>query len=312
MRIRSSWAIVAIMTLTIACRGGRLDPSSWGPGTRAHALRIGDTDRSFLLHRPAAPRRNRFGVSLAYPLILVLHGSGAGGETVQSQSGMDRIADSLHFLVAYPNGVSGMFGLGSDWNAGKCCGNAARNNVDDLAFLRGTVDEIARHVAVDRRRVYVAGFSDGGRMAYRVACDAATMVAAVGVVAGSVVDDTCTPARAVPLISFHGTADREVPYGEPPEAQSTGPLVVAPGIPPSVQYWATANHCHGATVQRASPHVTRVQFDSCAADVVFYAGDGGGHAWPGGEKDGDDGAEPTREVSGTATMVAFFLRHPMR
>jgi polyhydroxybutyrate depolymerase len=149
-------------------------------------------------------------------------------------------------------------------------------------------------------------------MAYRVACDASTMVAAIGVVAGSVVDDTCTPTRAVPLISFHGTADREVPYSEPPQAQTATPLLPAPGIPPSVQYWATVNRCQGTTVSQAAPHITRVRFNSCAADVLFYAVDSGGHAWPGGEKDGDDGAEPTHELSATATIIAFFLRHPMR
>ena len=312
MKMHVDVAMAAAAMLTLGCRGPRLDPSAWGPGVREHPLRVGGTDRSFVVHVPTAPRRNRFGGSNPYPLVVVLHGSGADAETVQSQSGMGRLADSLHFIVAYPNAIGGHFGLGSDWNAGKCCGNAARNNVDDLAFLRGILDEVARHVPVDRRRVYVAGFSDGGRMAYRVACDESSMVAAIGVVAGSVVDDTCTPARPVPLISFHGTADREVPYGEPPEAQTTTPLLTAPGIPPSVRYWATANRCRGTTIRQAAPHITRVQFDSCAADVVFYAVDGGGHAWPGGERDGGDGSEPTHELSATSTMISFFLRHPMR
>jgi len=309
--MRGDAGVLATM-LILGCHGPKLEPLPWGPGTREYPLRVDGTDRTFIVHIPTAPRRNRFGVSEPYPLVVVLHGSGADAETVQSQSGMDRVADSLHFVVAYPNGIAGIFGLGSDWNAGKCCGNAARNNIDDLTFLRRIVDDVARNIAVDRRRVYVAGFSDGGRMAYRVACDESSMVAAIGVVAGSVVDDTCTPARAVPLISFHGTADREVPYSASPEAQTTEPLLAAPGIPPSVRYWATANRCRNSTTRQAAPHIMRVQFDSCAADVVFYAVDGGGHAWPGGEKDGGDGTEPTHELSATSAMISFFLRHPMR
>src|SRR3569833_809243 len=201
---------ITLLSVFGAGRGHSSAPRvDWTPGTSEREVRVGDDTRSYVLLLPAAVRRNRIGVAVSYPLMLVLHGSGADGQTVERQSGMDRLADSAHFIVAYPNGETALFGLRSDWNAGKCCGSPARGNVDDIAFFRATIGDIARHVPVDRRRVYVAGFSDGGRMAYRVACDAASMVAAIGVVAGSVVDDTCRPARPVPLIVLHGTADGE-------------------------------------------------------------------------------------------------------
>lgn len=305
--------LFAVIVALASCRGHAVASSAdWTAGTSTREVRVDDAMRSYVVHLPAGARRNRIGVGVSFPVVIVLHGSGADGETVETQSGMDRFADSMHFVVAYPNGVAGLFGLGSDWNAGKCCGNAARNNVDDLAFLRATLDDIARHVPVDRRRVFVAGFSDGGRMAYRVACDAAPMVAAVGVVAGSVVDDSCVPARAVPLIVFHGTADRDVPFSDPPQATAATPLLSA-DAPPSVRFWATTNRCQDPITRREAPHVTRLQFAVChGADVVFYNIDGGGHAWPGGEKDGDDGAVPTTELNASAAMLRFFFRHPLR
>ena len=311
MKVAPRW--ITLLSVFGACRGHSIAPRvDWTPGTSEREVRVGDDTRSYVLHLPASVRRNRIGVAVSYPLLLVLHGSGANGGTVEMQSGMDHLADSAHFIVAYPNGETALFGLRSDWNAGRCCGSPARGNVDDIAFFRATIDDIARHVPVDRRRVYVAGFSDGGRMAYRVACDAASMVAAIGVVAGSVVDDTCVPSRPVPLIVFHGTADGEVPYGDPPEANAPTPLVAA-AAPPSVRFWATTNKCQLATARRESTHVTRVQFAPCAgADVVSYSIDGGGHAWPGGKKDGDDGAQPTMELDASLTMLRFFLRHPMR
>jgi polyhydroxybutyrate depolymerase len=304
---------VALLLYLAACHSRTVSPPlQWSAGTSDREVRVDGDTRSYIVHLPAATRRNRIGVAVSYPLVLVLHGSGADGETVQSQSGMDHLADSLHFIVAYPNGTTALFGFGSDWNAGKCCGNAARSNVDDLAFLRGAVDDIAKHVAVDRRRVYVAGFSDGGRMAYRVACDAASMVAAIGVVAGSVVDDSCAPSRPVPVIVFHGTADSEVPFAATPEATTAGPLLPA-AAPPSVRFWATTDGCQRSTARRESPHVTRIQFNACTgADVVFYSIDGGGHAWPGGRRDGDDGVQPTTELNASATMLRFFFRHPTR
>jgi polyhydroxybutyrate depolymerase len=313
MTLMKVMSFCAALTIALGGCRGHVDARSlaWTAGTSERDVLVGGDTRSYVLHLPTRVRRNRLGATVAYPLVLVLHGSGADGSTVEMQSGMDHLADSAQFIVAYPNGATMLFGLGSDWNAGKCCGNAVRSNVDDLAFLRATVDDVARHVPVDRRRIYVAGFSDGGRMAYHVACDAASMVAAIGVVAGSVVDDSCVPSRPVPVIVFHGTADDEVPFSAAPEANTATPLLPAVA-PPSVRFWATTNRCQQATTRLESPHVTRVQFASCAADVVFYNIDGGGHAWPGGRKDGDGGAEPTSELNASAAMIRFFLRHAMR
>src|SRR3569833_2410988 len=102
------------------------------------------------------------------------------------------------------------------------------------------------------------------------------MVAAIGVVAGSVVDDTSSTSRQETMIEINGTDEGEAPYSDPPEATAPTPLVVA-AAPPSVRFWSTTNKCQFATAQRQSPHVTRVQFAPCAgADVVSYSIDGGG------------------------------------
>jgi polyhydroxybutyrate depolymerase len=318
------WSRTLLATVTLstiagfatACDPNYVSPSGedWKPGSHMHTVAIEDDDRSYLLHVPSARPRNRFGAPRAYPVVIVLHGSGASGETVREQSGMDRLADSLLFLAAYPNGSKMIFGLGSDWNAGMCCGNAARMQVDDIAFVRAVVADIAKRLPVDTRRIYVAGFSDGGRMAYHMGCDASTVIAAIGVVSGSLVDDSCTPARPVPLIAFHGTSDTEVPYGDSAlAALPRPPLAASSGLPPSVRFWAATNQCQRLAVRRDSPHVVRAQFGGCAgAEVLFFAIDSGEHAWPGGAKDGRDGFEPTTELRASESMISFFYRHPLR
>ena len=156
----------------------------------------------------------------------------------------------------------------------------------------------------------VAGFSDGARMAYRAACELSADVAAIGVVAGSLVVQQCAPGRPVPLIAFHGTADTEVDYADSSYSVSRNPLVpVAVGVPPAVRFWAANDGCRGASVARRRATVTEVRYTGCAADVVFYRIEGGGHAWPGGAQDGADGAMPTRELMASVAMVRFFLRH---
>ena len=286
----------------------------WPSGTAPYDLQVGDDVRSFLVHIPDQSRRSRLGFVRRFPLIVLLHGSGADAETIRQQSRFDSLADVVHVVTVYPNGATGLLTFGSDWNAGTCCGASARNKVDDIAFIRTVIENVSRHVPIDSRRIYVAGFSDGGSMAYHVACALAPMVAAIGVVSGSLVDDRCIPSRPVPVIAFHGTADREVPYLEraltpashPPEAGIAG-------VPPSVVFWADQDGCNGPLTTQVAPHVTRLSFARCSgADVVLYTLAGGVHAWPGGERDGPGGAEPSAEVNASEVLLAFFRRHVRR
>jgi polyhydroxybutyrate depolymerase len=282
------------------------------PGTSQLEMRVGDDTRSYLLHVPPHPPR-RFGRAERYPLIIALHGSGASGQTIRRMSGLDSLADAAGLIVAYPDATRNWLGLQSGWNAGACCGAAVRNEVNDVGFLRALVTHVETGLPIDRRRVYVAGFSDGARMAYRAGCELSAEIAAIAVVAGSLVEPDCKPSRAVPLIAFHGTADGQVAFADSSFSASANPEVaVEVPLPPAIRFWASANQCRRASVARASPSVVRTSYSGCTADVVFFAIQGGGHAWPGGDQDGDDGDPPTRELSASAEIVRFFLRHSVR
>ena len=305
-------AVVSAVALAMGCVTGGSEPLaavSEAAGTAEHAVQVGDRQRTFLMHVPAN-RPRRLGRVVAYPLVIVLHGSGADGETVRKMSGMDALAESARFLVVYPNGTTGIFGLRSDWNAGECCGTAESRNVDDVAFVRALVESIAARMPLDRDRIFVAGFSDGGRMTYRIACELSTQVAAIAVVSGSLADAHCAPKRKVPLIGFHGTSDKDVPYGDTSYTTPTGALVpAAQQMPPAIQFWASANGCRAMTLARKTAHVTQAKFDRCAADVEFFTVEDGLHAWPGGNSDGQ---EPTHELSASAEAWRFFTRHPLK
>jgi len=309
-RRRPLWALASVLLL-VTCLGRGVEPPATimeRPGTSQYRVQVGDLMRTFLLHVPRS-RPRRFGLATAYPLVILLHGSGANGATIRRMSGMDSVADAAHFLVAYPDATTGALGLGADWNAGECCGAAHKGNVDDIAFLRALIGALSKEMPVDRRRIYVAGFSDGGRMAYHAACELGARVAAISVVSGSLMDGECAPKRPVPLIAFHGTADDEVPYADSSFSTAVGRRPSGSGgVPPSVVFWATINQCRAARVSPVAPHVTVTRFSRCAADVVLYSVSGGEHAWPGGVADGD---EPTREISASRETWRFFAAHPL-
>jgi polyhydroxybutyrate depolymerase len=286
-------------------------PEAWTSGTALHDVNVSGMTRDYLLHVPPRRPRSRLGIALPYPLVIALHGSGADGEAVRHASGLDAVADGRRFLVAYPNATRGTLRFfGADWNAGACCGAAARDDVNDVAFIKALIESVASHLPVDRRRVYVAGFSDGARMAYRMACANAASIAAIGVVAGSLLDPHCAPARPVPVIAFHGTDDTEVPYNDSALVAPRRPLTVAlPPLPSSVVFWVAENSCRAVQARRESAHVVHTTVAPCAGgEVSFYSIDGGRHGWP-GEPDGEGSKPPMTELRATDVMVRFLMRH---
>ena len=303
-------ALVSVAACSIDGPEAGGESGVWSPGTAPHATVVGALTRTFLLHVPAHRRYNSSSLPLPWPLVIVLHGSSGDAGSVEQQSGMDSLADASRFLVAYPNGTGGAFGLyPSDWNAGNCCGAAYRDNIDDLGFITALIQEVSAHVPVDARRIYVAGFSAGGRMAYHVGCQLAPTVAAIGVVSGSLVDNGCAPTASVPLFAVHGTDDPEVPFDLDAPAPTGDVPPLADSLPPSVQYWTALNGCTKGTDSTTSAHVVRTSFTPCtAADVSFYTIEGGTHGWPGGPV--DPGADPPmNELKASVVMWQFFIRH---
>ena len=319
MRRRATLAApTAIIALAIACSNygptSAGESADWSAGTSLHVTVVSSLTRTFQVHVPPHRRVSTSGLTLTWPLVIVLHGSSGTGTAIEQQSGMDSLADAQRFLVAYPDGTGGLFGLyPSDWNAGTCCGAANRDNIDDLGFISAIITMVAAHVPLDTRRVYVAGFSSGGYMAYHVGCQLSATVAAIGVVEGAVAEDQCAPAKPVPLWAVHGTTDPEVAFNQdaPPP---TGPIpVLAVDLPPSIQFWSVLNGCAAktakGTTKTTAADVVHTSFTACSgADVDFYAISGGTHGWPGGP-DEPGSQPPMNEMKASVLMYQFFFAH---
>lgn len=173
-------------------------------------LRTADgRDRTYHLYVPASLPAGR-----PVPLLLGLHGGTGWGEQFEANSGFDGIAEANGFLVVYPDGIEIPVPITPDgrvWNGGDCCAVAAREGVDDVGYLSALIDELVATRNVDPERVVAAGHSNGGIMAYRLACEAADKVAGVAIQSGWLGIDACSPSQPVPVLHIHGTADDHAP-----------------------------------------------------------------------------------------------------
>ncbi|WP_395679800.1 alpha/beta hydrolase family esterase [Inquilinus sp.] len=290
---------IAILTTLLSTAPGR------AAGTDVDAtLAVDGVPRSYILHLPPAAAGGD-----PLPLVVVLHGGGANADSAIALTGFSAEADAEGFIVAYPNGTgrakptaetAGQF----SWNAGDCCGAAMRQDADDVGFVRALVSTIEQERAIDRHRIYAAGFSAGGMMAYRLACDAGDIFAGVAVVSGAILVPSCTPSRPVSVIHIHGTGDEAVPFKGTAERESYARAKFPP-VQESVAFWAAFDGCQAQPVARATVLGIKAEdYPDCRAGtaVRFDVVEGGIHAWP----DGSD----TPGFVATPHIWHFFADHP--
>jgi polyhydroxybutyrate depolymerase len=222
-----------------AFRFGVLLALSWiAPGQARSDIIVGGA-RPTTIHVPPG-----YDGAHPMPLLVFLHGYGGSGDLYESD--LARIADEEGFLLAAPDGTPNDCGV-PFWNATDACCRLACSaaDVDDSAYLRGLVEEARGRLNVDARRVHFFGYSNGGFMSYRMACDHSDIVAAIASFAGATFADParCAAAQPVHVLQVHGTNDTTIPY-------LGGSLsgVSYPGALASVEQWVERNGCTAASV----------------------------------------------------------------
>jgi polyhydroxybutyrate depolymerase len=257
---------------------------------------VADERRTFMVHVPLhAPR--------PAPVVLSFHGYRNFPLFQKVLSELTEKADREGFVLVHPRGSGrplGFNGLG-------CCGSAHEEGVDDVAFTDAMLDALEKTLCIDRRRVYVTGFSNGGFMAQRLACERSGRFAAAASVAGLLDTRECKPQRPISMLEIHGTADEFVSYEGAP-----GRFVSARQ---AFEFWGSVNTCRDAVQPGYASGDTRCERRAqCAggAEVTLCTIRDGGHTWPGGmdnllvEK---IAGKVTHQLSASDAIWAFFERH---
>ncbi len=299
--------LIATIAVCILAACGSAAPSSattaaaYPTGTSTHAMKWGGVQRTFFVHRPPSTPPGR-----TLPLVLVLHGGFGSGAQAEQSYGWDAEADRSLFVVAYPDG------LHRAWNAGgDCCGQAAADHIDDVGFLTSMVSRIEKAVPIDPTRVFATGISNGGIMAYRLACTT-KMFAAIGPDSATMLG-ACPHPAPVSVVHIHGTADSRIPYYG---GTGTGVAHInSPAVPNVTAFWRTVDRCAHPAASTSGVVTTSMATCPNGRSVELITIAGAGHQWPRSADHplrqlilGTDA--PSNALDATAVIWAFFAAHP--
>lgn len=257
--------------------------------------------RRYFLHLPAG-REDEDNL----PLVIALHGWPGNARNLMENSGLNQKSDSAGFIVAYPDGTGAGDPAILNWNTGHCCGHAALKYVDDIGYFRALAAHLIAHHGAARHRVYVAGFSKGGMMAQRLACDAADLFAGIADISGALNFEPCLPRKPVAVFISHGRADRNVAYG------NGIPAVIKPladnedrPVAYAADFWSRHNQCVPGGIRfRGKAEVQNYVCDSGGLMVVSINDEG--HTWPGGGENLLGTEKPTRDIAVNDLMWEFW------
>ena len=262
-RLRGTFALTLTVTAS-ACGGAPTAPSM---GDRS--VIVNGATRTYTLHVPIGFQPN------VGALVIALHGAGDSGPMFERSTGLSAKADQAGFAIVYPDGLFNPRIGATDWQ------HFGDDFVDDISFLRTLIDTISKAVQSNPGRTYIAGFSDGGRLAHRAGIELSDRVAAIADVAGSLYQGTANvpPARGpVSVLILHGDAD----------AYCGGPVDASQDQ--TFDYW-TAGSGDGCSIitpaaalcdgQTGITEVVEKSAEHCSGDtaVRFYKLIGGRHAW---------------------------------
>lgn len=229
-------------------------------GKITQKMNVNGQSRDYIVYIPKSYSGNE-----KYPLLFAFHGLGGNMEASYNNSKFHELAETENFIVVHPNGVS------SKWNA-----VTIKNNID-VEFTEALIEKLQNEYAIDPKRIYSSGMSNGGYFSFLLACELSDKVAAIGSVTGLMfknILDNCTPTRPVPVMQIHGTQDNVVDYS---------------GVDGIISFWINHNKVSSTPTVSKIPDTNTT--DGSTIERFIYKGDnveiqhlkvtGGGHDWPG-------------------------------
>lgn len=262
--------------------------------TRMHAGRL----RKILILKPVQPSFSK------PPAILMLHHRGGNGAEMANLTQVGLVVRDTGTWVILPDAING------EWQHSP---SKLPSRDQDLGFLDALIGNSISNYGLDSTRIHMAGYSLGGYMTIRFACDRADRIAGAFVVGATMINSlaqTCAPTRPVPFTFIHGTSDSVVPFKA---------VLGVLSAPQTAAKWAALNGCTYIFPELQVPDLiddgarVRVQFyRDCLqqAAVDFFIVDNGGHTWPHASTSPRSLGLVSYDIHGTLGMQEFFRNFP--
>jgi polyhydroxybutyrate depolymerase len=250
--------------------------------TKTYYLTAGGLKRSYEVIAPVS------GLPKSAPVIVMLSGYGASVSSEITRDQLVPYASSDQAEIVYPVAVH------QSWNAVDCCGYANAHKVDDLAFMKALVPALDPGHA---RPVYVVGYSNGARLAYRVACTDPGLFDAYAAVKGGPSPD-CLVSKPVTIAQLASLDDSETPYKPGTKGKEAIPVTTL------VARLRETDQCAGQPVVTHSGSMTLDTWSGCAAGtrLAFATWTDGKHSFP----------RPPASVPAAAQVIwSFFTNTPL-
>jgi polyhydroxybutyrate depolymerase len=148
------------------------------------------------------------------PLVVALHGYTSDANELETYLRLTPESDRRGFVYAYPEGSTEDRG-DRFWAATDACCAFSSPEPDDSRYLSELISTIQGSYRIDRARVYLIGHSNGGFMAFRMACDHADQITAIVSLNGASWNDAarCRPSEPVSVLAIHSSTDETVAFG---------------------------------------------------------------------------------------------------
>lgn len=267
------------------------------PGDHKLQLTIGGVTRDYTIHVPKG-----YDGSKPVPIVYAFHYFTGNSDEMAATTRLSEKADKEGFVVVYPDAKGWLGNKFRQWNLN----NNANYRVDEVAFVDTMMNTIEAKMNIDKDRVYVAGYSNGGMLAQEIAAKFSDRVAAMACVGGCQNGKEKPPENAVSTLLVHGRKDRIVPD----MGRLFTPLF--PRFKPlehSRDFWRSANGTDTAQREEPAFGVTRETYTNSRTgkQVIVYRHDEG-HCYPGDPRETLDG-KPCLAIDATELMWDFFAKN---
>jgi polyhydroxybutyrate depolymerase len=161
-------------------------------------------ERHFILNMPETLGKNA-------PLFIVLHGSGGRADKTVDRFLFRDFVKQNNFIGVFPNSIIREDGV-STWNAHN--ETYGISHIDDVSFIKEVITKVVKEYKADAKKVYLFGWSNGGFMSNRLACDIPDSISAIFTLAGNLREElnSCSLSGSVAIHHLHATGDSTVPF----------------------------------------------------------------------------------------------------